>query len=135
MSEAPAIENMFPKFELVPQPRHWDIKFIRNFMLVLESVSSIFDFLTFGLLLWVCSRLVGSWSRWPRKYWSFSLFPPAEARYEADQIRSLQESRSPLQLLESCCPIPRSAVGSVLSTAIDLSGGIGCDGCLLSCAG
>ena len=30
-----------------------DIQFIRNFMLVLGSVSSVFDFLTFGLLLWV----------------------------------------------------------------------------------
>ena len=39
--------------DLLAQPRHWDIKFIRNFMLVLGSVSSIFDFLTFGLLLWV----------------------------------------------------------------------------------
>jgi P-type Mg2+ transporter len=39
--------------ELLAQPRHWDIKFIRNFMLVLGSVSSVFDFLTFGLLLWI----------------------------------------------------------------------------------
>src|SRR5207342_1658067 len=39
--------------ELLAQPRHWDIKSIRNFMLVLGSVSSIFDFLTFGLLLGV----------------------------------------------------------------------------------
>jgi Mg2+-importing ATPase len=39
--------------ELLAQPRHWDIHFIRNFMLVLGSVSSLFDFLTFGLLLWV----------------------------------------------------------------------------------
>ncbi len=39
--------------ELLAQPRHWDIKFIRNFMLVLGSLSSVFDFLTFGLLLWV----------------------------------------------------------------------------------
>jgi len=38
--------------ELLAQPRHWDIHFIRNFMLVLGSVSSVFDFLTFGLLLW-----------------------------------------------------------------------------------
>ena len=38
--------------ELLAQPRHWDIQFIRNFMLVLGSVSSVFDFLTFGLLLW-----------------------------------------------------------------------------------
>jgi Mg2+-importing ATPase len=38
--------------ELLAQPRHWDLQFIRNFMLVLGSVSSVFDFLTFGLLLW-----------------------------------------------------------------------------------
>ena len=39
--------------ELLAKPRHWDIQFIRNFMMVLGSVSSVFDFLTFGLLLWV----------------------------------------------------------------------------------
>ena len=39
--------------EFLAEPRHWDIGFIRNFMLVLGSVSSVFDFLTFGLLLWV----------------------------------------------------------------------------------
>ena len=39
--------------EMLAEPRHWDINFIRNFMVVLGSVSSIFDFLTFGLLLWV----------------------------------------------------------------------------------
>ena len=37
----------------VAVPQRWDIGFIRNFMLVLGSVSSVFDFLTFGLLLWV----------------------------------------------------------------------------------
>ena len=35
------------------EPRHWDMRFVRNFMLVLGPVSSIFDFLTFGLLLLV----------------------------------------------------------------------------------
>ena len=39
--------------ESMVQPRHWDIRFIRNFMLVLGPVSSLFDFLTFGLLLFV----------------------------------------------------------------------------------
>jgi Mg2+-importing ATPase len=37
--------------EVVAQPRHWDIRFVRNFMLALGPVSSIFDFLTFGVLL------------------------------------------------------------------------------------
>jgi Mg2+-importing ATPase len=37
--------------ELVEKPRRWDIKFIRNFMITFGPVSSIFDFLTFGVLL------------------------------------------------------------------------------------
>lgn len=37
--------------ELVEQPRRWDIKFIRNFMLTFGTVSSVFDYLTFGVLL------------------------------------------------------------------------------------
>jgi P-type Mg2+ transporter len=38
---------------MTAQPRHWDVRFVRDFMLVLGPVSSLFDFLTFGLLLWV----------------------------------------------------------------------------------
>lgn len=39
--------------EQVAHPRHWNMAFIRNFMLVLGPVSSLFDFLTFGILLHV----------------------------------------------------------------------------------
>jgi Mg2+-importing ATPase len=39
--------------ELVERPRRWDIKFIGNFMVVFGLVSSIFDYLTFGTLLWL----------------------------------------------------------------------------------
>ncbi len=39
--------------EMVRQPRRWDIKFIRNFMMVFGPLSSIFDFVTFGVLLFV----------------------------------------------------------------------------------
>ncbi|HUL31890.1 MAG TPA: magnesium-translocating P-type ATPase [Thermodesulfobacteriota bacterium] len=39
--------------ELVEKPRRWDIKFIRTFMMTFGPVSSIFDFLTFGVLLFV----------------------------------------------------------------------------------
>lgn len=35
------------------RPRHWDMNFIRNFMLVMGPVSSVFDFLTFYLMLTV----------------------------------------------------------------------------------
>lgn len=37
--------------EMVMQPRRWDIKFIRKFMITFGFVSSVFDFLTFGALL------------------------------------------------------------------------------------
>jgi Mg2+-importing ATPase len=39
--------------EMVNYPRRWDIKAIRKFMVTFGVVSSIFDFLTFGLLLLV----------------------------------------------------------------------------------
>ena len=35
----------------VEKPRRWDLSFIRNFMLVFGLVSSVFDYLTFGVLL------------------------------------------------------------------------------------
>jgi len=37
--------------EMLSQPRRWNIKFIRNFMLVFGLLSSVFDYLTFGVLL------------------------------------------------------------------------------------
>jgi P-type Mg2+ transporter len=39
--------------ELISSPRRWSITFIRNFMLVFGLLSSIFDFMTFGALLFV----------------------------------------------------------------------------------
>jgi P-type Mg2+ transporter len=36
----------------VERPRRWEIGFLRRFMLVFGSLSSVFDFLTFGFLLW-----------------------------------------------------------------------------------
>ena len=39
--------------EMVEKPRRWNIRFVRNFMFTFGTVSSIFDYLTFGLLLLV----------------------------------------------------------------------------------
>ncbi|MGQ0667489.1 MAG: HAD-IC family P-type ATPase, partial [Nitrospiraceae bacterium] len=39
--------------ELIDQPRRWDIAFIRKFMLTFGLVSSVFDYLTFGALLFI----------------------------------------------------------------------------------
>jgi Mg2+-importing ATPase len=37
--------------EYLSHPRHWDMNHIRNFMLIIGPVSSIFDFLTFYIML------------------------------------------------------------------------------------
>ncbi|MGA2990203.1 MAG: HAD-IC family P-type ATPase, partial [Candidatus Korobacteraceae bacterium] len=38
---------------LLRQPKRWQIGFIRQFMMIIGPISSIYDFLTFGILLWV----------------------------------------------------------------------------------
>ncbi len=37
--------------DYLSRPRHWDMNYIRNFMLVIGPVSSVFDFLTFYIML------------------------------------------------------------------------------------
>ena len=39
--------------EWVSRPRQWDTVFIRDYMVTFGLISSVFDMLTFGLLLWV----------------------------------------------------------------------------------
>lgn len=39
--------------EQVVQPTRWDVGFIRRFMLFFGPISSVFDFITFGVMLWV----------------------------------------------------------------------------------
>jgi Mg2+-importing ATPase len=39
--------------ELVARPTRWDLGFIRKFMIFFGPVSSVFDFITFGIMLWV----------------------------------------------------------------------------------
>jgi Mg2+-importing ATPase len=44
-------DNVDP--ELVAQPTRWDLGFIRKFMIFIGPISSIFDFATFAIMLWV----------------------------------------------------------------------------------
>lgn len=37
--------------EVLEKPRRWDMKFIRNFMFVFGFISSLFDYITFGVLI------------------------------------------------------------------------------------
>jgi Mg2+-importing ATPase len=46
-----ATDNVDP--EVAERPRRWDIAFLRRFMVVFGLLSSLFDYATFGLLLWV----------------------------------------------------------------------------------
>lgn len=39
--------------ELLERPEHWDVKFIRRFMIFFGPISSVYDFATFGVMLWV----------------------------------------------------------------------------------
>ncbi|TRW43096.1 magnesium-translocating P-type ATPase [Georgenia yuyongxinii] len=39
--------------EQLARPARWDVHFIRRFMLFFGPISSVFDFLTFGVMLWV----------------------------------------------------------------------------------
>jgi Mg2+-importing ATPase len=44
-------DNVDPS--LVHKPKRWQIGFIRQFMTIIGPISSIYDFLTFGVLLWL----------------------------------------------------------------------------------
>jgi len=39
--------------EQLEKPAHWDIRMIRRFMIFFGPISSIFDFATFGIMIWV----------------------------------------------------------------------------------
>ncbi len=39
--------------ELLRKPTHWDIGFVRRFMLLFGPISSVFDFMTFGVMIFV----------------------------------------------------------------------------------
>ena len=39
--------------ELVEKPRKWDIKFIKRFMIIFGLLSSVFDYITFAVLLYI----------------------------------------------------------------------------------
>ena len=65
--------------EQLRAPSHWDIAFIRRFMLFFGPLSSLFDFLTFGdharpaaRRRRTCSVPAGSWSPSPPRRWSSS---------------------------------------------------------------
>ena len=76
--------------EQLRRPSHWDIGFIRRFMLFFGPLSSVFDFVTFarhavGLPRRTrpSSAPAGSSSRWPPRPWSSSRSGPGGCRSSA----------------------------------------------------
>jgi Mg2+-importing ATPase len=75
--------------EQLARPSRWDVRFIRRFMLFFGPLSSVFDFATFAVLLWVfqagrcCSAAAGSPNRWPPRPWSSSSSAPGGSRSSA----------------------------------------------------
>jgi P-type Mg2+ transporter len=61
LSDIPAIgiadDSVDP--ELVGRPRRWDMRFIGRFMVEFGILSSLFDLLTFGMLLWLFHASIG----------------------------------------------------------------------------
>jgi len=57
LSDLPAIglANDNVDEDLVARPERWDMTFISRFMIAFGLLSSIFDFLTFGVLVWIFS--------------------------------------------------------------------------------
>lgn len=55
LSDFPALAIASDKVdeEFMKKPRRWDMKYIKRFMIIFGLQSSVFDFLTFGLLLYV----------------------------------------------------------------------------------
>ena len=45
---------------LLHRPKRWQIQFIRQFMTIIGPISSIYDFLTFGVLLWMFHALTNA---------------------------------------------------------------------------
>ncbi len=55
LSDIPAIAISTDRVdpELTARPRRWNVRFLRDFLLLFGGISSVFDFLTFGALLWL----------------------------------------------------------------------------------
>jgi Mg2+-importing ATPase len=50
--------------EMTHRPRRWDISLIRRFMTVFGLISSLFDYLTFGLLFWLNANMLQFRTGW-----------------------------------------------------------------------
>ena len=56
---------------MLTKPNQWDIHFIRRFMAFFGPISSLYDFLTFAVMIWVFHAGAALF-RYPRRSWRCS---------------------------------------------------------------
>ena len=90
----------------IERPRRWDIGFIKRFMLTFGLVSSVFDYLTFGVLLW----LLRSDAALFRTGWF------VESVVSAATIVLVVRTRGPLLKSRPSCPLWLTTLLVVMAT-------------------
>ena len=108
--------------EQLRQPSHWDIAFIRRFMIFFGPLSSVFDFVTFGVMLWIFHAGAGEF----RSGWFVESLATQTLVIFAIRTRRIPFFRSHPSLPLALAAVSVVIVGSVLpSTALAHSLGFG----------
>jgi Mg2+-importing ATPase len=96
--------------EQLRRPSHWDIGFIRHFMTFFGPLSSVFDFVTFGVMLWVFQAGAGEF----RSGWFVESLATQTLVIFAIRTRRIPFFRSHPSLPLTLAALGVVAVGSVL---------------------
>jgi P-type Mg2+ transporter len=96
--------------EQLRRPSHWDIGFIRHFMTFFGPLSSVFDFVTFGVMLWVFHAGAGEF----RSGWFVESLATQTLVIFAIRTRRIPFFRSHPSLPLTLAALGVVAVGSVL---------------------
>jgi len=96
--------------EQLRRPSHWDIGFIRRFMIFFGPLSSVFDFVTFGVMLWVFHAGAGEF----RSGWFVESLATQTLVIFAIRTRRVPFFRSHPSLPLTLAAIGVAAIGGVL---------------------
>jgi P-type Mg2+ transporter len=96
--------------EQLRRPSHWDIGFIRRFMTFFGPLSSVFDFVTFGVMLWVFHAGAGEF----RSGWFVESLATQTLVIFAIRTRRIPFFRSHPSLPLTLAALGVVAVGSIL---------------------
>ena len=96
--------------EQLRRPSHWDIAFIRRFMIFFGPLSSVFDFATFGVMLWVFHAKAGEF----RSGWFVESLATQTLVIFAIRTRRIPFFRSRPSLQLSIAAVSVVVVGGVL---------------------